>query len=92
MRKIREALRLKADGKSLRQIAKSCNIGHSTAWEYLQRAESAGLSWPLPPELDDASLEAIVYPDAQATSLRRASLPDWEYIHQELKRKAMEAI
>ncbi len=55
MRKIREVLRLKANGQSFRQIAKSCNMSHSAAREFIERAGNARLSWPLPQELDDAS-------------------------------------
>ena len=55
MRKIREVARLKASGLSVRQIARSCNIARSTAADYLSRLDAAGLSWPLPPEMDGAS-------------------------------------
>ena len=48
MRKTKEVLRLKWEcGCSNRKIAKSCNIARSTVSEYLTRAESAGLPWPL---------------------------------------------
>jgi len=57
MRKIKEVLRLKWENNlSNRQIAKSCSISHSTAKDYLHRAELAGLSWPLDPKLDDAAI------------------------------------
>jgi DNA-binding transcriptional regulator LsrR (DeoR family) len=56
MRKIREMLRLKWDcGLSQRQIAQSCNVARPTVTEYLQRAQAAGVAWPLPAELDDAA-------------------------------------
>ena len=49
MRKIREVLRLKwAAGMSNRRIAASCGVSRPTVSEYLRRAESAGLRWPLP--------------------------------------------
>lgn len=65
MRKIREVLRLNHDLKlSARQIARSCNISRSTVSDYLFRARNAGLSWPLPPELDDTALESLLYPPA----------------------------
>ena len=55
MRKTKEILRLKwACQQSNRQIAKSCHVSHSTVGQCLMRAEQAGLSWPLDPELDDA--------------------------------------
>ena len=59
MRKIREILRLKWEvGLSHRAIARSCSVGLGTVSLYLQRAQKAGLSWPLPEELDEAALEA----------------------------------
>ena len=48
MRKIAEALRLRAAGLSTRKIAASLSVGQTTVGEYLKRAERAGLSWPLP--------------------------------------------
>jgi transposase len=63
MRKIKEVLRLHFEHQqSTRQIAKSCDIARSTVKEYLERAEKAGLSWPLPAELDDAALENFLFP------------------------------
>src|SRR5271165_4606930 len=48
VRKIKEVLRLKFSvGLGLRQIARSCSIGLGTVHEYLQRAEAAGVTWPL---------------------------------------------
>ena len=57
MRKIRDVLRLKAEGFSERRIAASLGIGHSGAGDTIRRARRAGLGWPLPPELGDADLE-----------------------------------
>ncbi len=63
MRKIKEVLRLHYEkGLSARQIARSLDIGRSTVQDYLRRAEQAGLHWPLPPELDEASLEHRLFP------------------------------
>lgn len=57
MRKIKETLRLKAAGLSHREIAASVGVGRSTIGDYLERAKQAGLSWPLPDDLDDDALE-----------------------------------
>ena len=63
MRKIREVLRLKHElGLSHRAVAKACSVGLGTVTLYLQRAAEAGLGWPLPAELDDAGLEAQLFP------------------------------
>ena len=63
MRKIRELLRLKYElGRSHREIAASLGIANSTVSDYASRAAAAGLSWPLPEGLDDAALEAALFP------------------------------
>ena len=90
MRKIREVLRLRYDHKlTTRAIGVSCSIGRSTASEYLQRAADAGLSWPLPEGLDDEALELLLFPPACAVSAGERPLPDWDYVHKELRRKGV---
>ena len=55
MRKVKEILRLCwGSGLSARQAAQSCGVGRATIKEYLDRAQRAGLGWPLPDDLDDA--------------------------------------
>lgn len=90
MRKIREVLRLKYGHKqTTRDIGISCGIGRSTVSEYLQRASAAGLSWPLPEDLDDASLEHLLYPEPPSVPAGERPLPDWQYVHKELRRKGV---
>ena len=89
MRKIREVLRLKWHlhiGDHL--IAESCRISRSTVWEYVRRAEEAGLSWPLSNNLDDAELEKKLFAGNQAKSQLRPE-PDWEDIYSESKKKGV---
>ena len=63
MRKIREILRLRWGCRlSARQIARSLKVARSTVAEYLRRAAAAGLSWPLPEELDELALERLLFP------------------------------
>ena len=89
MRTIKEVLRLKwSCGLGRRDIAKSSGIAKSTVIEYLRRAEKAGLSWPLPAELDDAALEHLLFPPVLASDVSRP-LPVWEDIHRELARKSV---
>jgi transposase len=90
MRKIKEVLRLKFDHQlSKRQIAQSCSIAHSTVSEYLRRFRQASLSWPLPKEIDDNQLEQLLFPHPQIGSPHRRPQPDWDYIHQQLRRKGV---
>ncbi|MCC6966847.1 MAG: IS21 family transposase [Nitrospira sp.] len=90
MRKIKDILRLKwACGLSNRQVAASCGVARSTVAETLYRATAAGLSWPLPAELDDAQLEARLYPAAPPPTSPPRAMPDWATVHQELTRKGV---
>jgi transposase len=90
MRKIKEILRLKwIGGSSTRQIAKSCNISRSTVQEYLNRAEAAGLTWPMACKLADTDLEDLLYPKNPSTTLCRAPMPPMDYLHRELRRKSV---
>lgn len=57
IRKIREVLRLRADGLSGRQAARSLSLTRSTVSEYFRRADVVGLPWPLSDTLSDADLE-----------------------------------
>ena len=53
MRRVREFLRLKFKGNSVRQIARSLSMPRTTVRDYLRRAEAAGITGPLPDDLDD---------------------------------------
>lgn len=87
MRKIRQVLRLAhEDGISRRSIARSLGLSRDAVSDTLIRAADAGISWPLPDALDDALLEARLFPSA-AAKMRRKVEPDWAAIHNELKRK-----
>jgi transposase len=88
MRKLREILRLKYERRmSHRAIARACGVGVGTVSEYLGRARKAGLSWPLPVELDDGSLEARLF--AASEPGRARVRPDVARIHQELRREGV---
>jgi len=89
MRKIREALRLKAAGLTNRQIAVSLGVGRTTAGDYLERAEQAGLTWPLPDDLDDATLEQRLFATADKRRREARPQPDWAYIHRELHKRSV---
>ena len=69
VRKIREVLRLKeGSGLSARQVAGAVRVSPATVADIVRRASTAGLSWPLPEEMDDEELEALL-----STRSRRAS-------------------
>ena len=85
MRKIREVLQLRhGQGLSHQAVARACGVGVGTVNRYLRRAAECGLGWPLPADLDDAVLEARLFP--RAAPVRDRVRPDCAYIHRELKR------
>ena len=90
MRKIREVLRLKFECRlSNRKIANSTSIARSTVSDYIQRATIAGLSWPMPDDMDDARLEKVLFD--QVPRLTKGMRPPLNFskIHKELKRKGV---
>jgi transposase len=87
MRKVREILRLRASGLTDRQVAQSVGCARSTVQECLKRARAAGISWPLPQEMDETALTALLYPRAPATAAPAYPEPDFAYIARELTRK-----
>jgi transposase len=88
MRHVRDVLRLRAAGVSGNEIARRVGVAPSTVRLTLQRLAAAGLSWPLPAELTDATLEAQLFTAAgKKQGHRRLAEPDWAAVHCELKRK-----
>jgi two-component system invasion response regulator UvrY len=65
-RKIREVLRLKAEGLSDRQMAAAISSARCTLQECARRARDAGLVWPLPTDeaasLGTSSMSASDFP------------------------------
>ena len=63
MQKIKDTLRLRYDAKlPQRQIALSLGLSLGVVSKYLQRAEAAGLGWPLPEGLSDRELATRLQP------------------------------
>jgi transposase len=89
MRKIVELLRLACEqGWSVRQIATSVGAPPSTVSDYLRRFRASGLSWPLPPEIDEEALTTRLFARTASPTVARP-LPDWPTTHRELKRKGV---
>jgi len=88
MRKIKELLRLDAEGLSEREISRSLKVSRSTVQRYRRRVEEAGLTWPLPEEFTDSEIEARLFPPPPAPDQPRP-LPAWRDIDQELRRRGV---
>ncbi len=90
MRKIREVLRLRL-GQRLpqRAVAQSLRLSQGTVNGYIARARRAGLGWPLPDGLDDAQLEALLFPPPSSVAAEQRPVPDWAVVHRELRRPNM---
>ena len=87
MRKIRDVLRYRhSTDLSLEAISRSLNISKGVVAKYVRLAADAGLTWPLPADLDDGALERQLYrqPSARESTFTE---PDYALIHQELKRR-----
>lgn len=84
---ITEVLRLKAAGMNSRDIATSIGAGKTTVYEYLARAEAAGLAWPLPDGMDEEAIDAKLFPPPTGELAAPRPVPDWREVHRELKRK-----
>jgi len=89
MRKLKEMARLKFEaGRTLDEIAAAAGVARSTVQTALQRMAAAGLSWPWPAELDEAAIEARLYPQ-QAPAAATLPVPDFEWIRGQLGRKGV---
>ena len=90
MRKIREVLRLRfGQGLSQRAIGGSLGLSAGAVNACLSRARLSGLGWPLPDGLDDARLEALLYPPLPQVATEQRPVPDWAVVHRELRRRDM---
>jgi len=89
MRKISELLRLRHELKcSYRDIARSLNMGMTTVSEYMARARTAGIGWPLPEGISEEELYNRLFLPTKSTHQGRP-LPDWEWVYQELRKKGV---
>jgi transposase len=89
MRKIRDVLRLNlGEGLSRRTVGAAVGLPYTTVADYLVRARAAGLGWPLPAGMDDAALEARLFPAPPRAVVARPP-PDFGAVHAELRRKGV---
>ena len=60
MHKIKEVIRLKASGLTLRPIAAAVRLSLGAVAKYVKAAQAEGLTWPLPMGLTDEALAELV--------------------------------
>ncbi|CAO0823478.1 hypothetical protein DFAR_3710036 [Desulfarculales bacterium] len=90
MRKTKEILRLKHEAScGNRNFANSCGIGRTMAFRYLRGAARAGLSWPLPTNVDGTQLERLLFLPPPLPFTGFCPKPDWFQVHQKLRREGM---
>jgi len=91
VRKIHEILRLKQEMKlSNRAIARVCKVSNSTVGDYLERAQKAGVGWPLPEGLSEDELYRRLFPEnAEEVPPSARSLPDWEEVRRQRSRRGV---
>src|SRR6267378_2682145 len=82
MRKVHELLRLRLENRlPQRAIAESLGLSQGAISTYLSRARAAGVGWPIPEELDDARLEALLSPPRRGPPADRRRMPAWAGVH-----------
>jgi transposase len=90
MRDIKEILRLRYHLKhSHRIIADAMGIARSTVRDYLSRVHAANLQWPLPGDMSNEQLNALLFPPVAQAPRCEKTTPNWQVIHTELKRKGV---
>lgn len=78
----REIIRLKSLGYSNLRVGNSCGSSRNTIAEVWKLAQDKELTWPIPNNLTNKDLSAILYPGRLTSQGRK--LPDYEYIYKEL--------
>ena len=83
----KEILRLKALGYSHKEVQAVCGCGINTITRTLQRAESAGISWPKAKEMSAEEVRRQLYPSSSDHSQYR--MPDYEKVHREMQKSGV---
>ena len=90
MNVLEEVLRMRRGcGRSQREVGSVCGLSVGVVNGLLQRADRAGLRWPLPTGLDAAGLRERVYgkPSGRRPDARREAL-DFAAMDKELNRRS----
>ena len=89
MPKVIDILRLKHEaGLSHEKIGCVVGLSKGAVGKYVNLAKAVGITWPLPPSVDEAQLESMLLRGQDKPASKYAQ-PDFSLIHQELKRKGV---
>lgn len=84
LKKIREVLQYKfSHHLSNDKIARALKIGKGSVHNVLERFSRSGLSWPLPADFSDSSLDEALYPSEASI---QKPLPDIGHLEKEIRR------
>ncbi len=90
MHKVREVLRLILEIKLRdREIAESCGVSHVTVFNYRSLIQEQKLSYSQLKHMSDTELEKIIKNKKGRKKQSDRPQPDFDYIHQELRRKGV---
>ena len=82
MMNYREIIRLKSLDYSNTSVGASTGSSRNKVAEIWRSVQEQNLAWPIPAELTNNDLEAIIYPNRTQKNSRQ--LPDFEYIYNKL--------
>ncbi|MCC6980447.1 MAG: IS21 family transposase [Candidatus Melainabacteria bacterium] len=72
---------------SYKKISNAVGCSRAAVSDYVARAHKAGLTWPSLLELDEGTIGSLLFPPRERCLNR--PLPDWNYIHNELKKQGV---
>lgn len=88
MRQIRDVLTYLFERRlSKVQTSKVVGIHRATVQKYLTRFHQSGLPWPLPPELDDAAFERLLFPINADAANQGVDDIDFAHTHAEMQKR-----
>ena len=89
MPKVIDILRLKHEANlSHEKIGCAVGLSKGAVGKYVNLAKAQGITWPLPPDMDEAQLASKLF-GGRAKHATGFAKPDFPGIHQELKRKGV---
>ena len=90
MRTIREIMRLHLEHNlSQRAIARACAVSPTTVGYYIEHIQRSGSDWAALRSLDDDALKALLHPEGKQHPVSPKPLPDFDYLHSEMKKKGV---